>query len=596
MKRGLPFGLEIPVLYVNPAVNDDVSIIEEVSRAGGLGIVDCVPSGLQSSLARPATAHGVRLRLDELRGFHPDQDVKLVLLPYEDAAQLAEWEPLVLAAFPVPVAVEVGTAKEARAAEAAGAAGLVARGHEGPGWVSPTGGFVLLQEILGASQLPVFLQGGIGLHSAAGVISAGGTGVVLDVHLLLTEHSGITRELGEFLRSLPLPATVTLSEASGRPLRVYARVGTRKVRELRKEEESLAPDGMAAYEDRLVKALSRPASSPDSDDALFPLSEDIATAKQLAAETPRAADIVKAFGRSMGAGASSWPFGEDAALCGVHGTRFPIIQGPMAHVSDNPGFLGAVLEAGALPFLAMGNMPGPIAREGLALSREKTHGTFGVGLIGLEVNRNCYQAHLELMAENPPPFAILAAGGVELAQRIESLGTVCYLHCPSPAILAEGLKSGLRHFVFEGCESGGHIGVLGSLDLWNANLHELDRAAQDGIDLGEITVLFAGGIASGRAAAFLAGMLGDLSAKGLKAGLQMGTAYLATEEAVATCAITPTYHQLTVESKGTVVIGRTVNTRARAAGSPMAGPAHRAGARTPPQRHEPARTQGAVRA
>lgn len=88
--------------------------------------------------------------------------------------------------------------------------------------------------------------------------------------------------------------------------------------------------------------------------------------------------------------------------------------------------------------------------------------------------------------------------------------------------------------------------------------------------MAEVSILFAGGIATARASAFVAGMVADLAARGLRVGLQMGTAYLATSEAVSTCAITPTYHGLTLESDRTVVIGRTVNTRARAAAYPMA--------------------------
>ena len=150
------------------------------------------------------------------------------------------------------------------------------------------------------------------------------------------------------------------------------------------------------------------------------------------------------------------------------------------------------------------------------------------------------------------------------------MGIGCYLHCPAPSLLSEALKAGLRRFVFEGCESGGHIGTLGSLDLWNANLAELEAACGNGLRLDEVRVLFAGGIASPIASAFLAGMVGDLASKGLKVGLQMGTAYLATQEVVSTCAITSTYQKLTLESDRTAVIGGTVNTRARAAGSPMA--------------------------
>ncbi len=65
-------------------------------------------------------------------------------------------------------------------------------------------------------------------------------------------------------------------------------------------------------------------------------------------------------------------------------------------------------------------------------------------------------------------------------------------------------------------------------------------------------------------------MVSDLADRCLRVGLQMGTAYLATEEAVSTCAITPTYQQLTLDGDKTAIIGRTVNTRCRAATSSMA--------------------------
>ncbi|MFZ5865031.1 MAG: SDR family NAD(P)-dependent oxidoreductase [Thermodesulfobacteriota bacterium] len=566
----LPFELRIPLLYVNPPANADPRLIEVVSKAGGLGFVDHATAGPAAFSVQEGTPHGVRIRLDALKNSLFGPNVKACLIPLEDADDVARLDPGELKAFPVPVLVEVGSAAQAAGAEKAGAAALVARGNEGPGWVSERSGLVLLQEILGVCPLPVFLQGGIGLHTAAGAVGAGATGVVLDVHLLLTEESVINASLKSFFSALGIPATVTLGEAWGKPCRVYSRVGTRMVRELRKVEDSLGQDEFHSLKECINAALGKNTASLDTDDALLALSEDIVTAKTLAGEFARARAILEEFARRMESRCGTWPFAEESGLCKAHGTLLPIVQGPMAHVSDNPDFLAAVAQGGALPFLAMGNMPAPIAREGIELARSKTNGKFGVGLIGLEVNRHCYEAHLEIMKENPPPFAILAAGSVELAQRIEEMGTVCYLHCPAPTLVSEGVKAGLRHFVFEGCESGGHIGALGSLDLWEANLRELEQAARDGISLAEVSVLFAGGIATARASAFVAGMVADLAARGLRVGLQMGTAYLATSEAVSTCAITQTYHGLTLESDRTVVIGRTVNTRARAAASPMA--------------------------
>lgn len=561
-------GVEIPILYINPPYNADSRIMCRVSQAGGLGIVDHVTAGPARFTVPAHTPHGVRLGLEALhdRSWQPDE--KLAVLPLENWEVVSTLASQSLNGIPVPVFVEVGNRRQAVAAINAGASGLIARGNEGPGWVSETSGLVLLQEIIDLSELPVFLQGGISPRTARAAIAAGAAGVVLDVHFTLAEESRLPENLKGFLSSLSFPTTTLLAEGRATALRVYSRIGTRMVRELRKIEETLSDDERDAYEERLSMALTAPCANPDSDEALLPLSEDLATAAKLAREYGDTRSIVQAFSKTMAELEGPWPFTEDSPTARDHGTRFPLVQGPMANVSDNPEFLRAVASAGALPFLAMGNMPRPIAEEALALASEKTRGRFGVGLIGLEVNRACYEAHLESMKKNPPPYAILAAGGPELARRIEDNGTACYLHCPAPSMLSEGLKVGLRRFVFEGCESGGHIGTLSSLNLWSANLDELQEASRNGLDLKEVTVLFAGGIASSRAAAFVAGLVSDLP--GLKVGLQMGTAYLATAEAVSTCAITPTYQQLTLESDRTVVIGRTVNTRARAAGSPMA--------------------------
>lgn len=568
MKYHKQLGVEVPVLYVNPPYNPDPALIEEVSQAGGLGIIDHVTSGPATFAVPPNIPHGVRISLDSLPDWPWGPGIQVALIPLQNAQAISGLASNALERAPVPVIVEVGNRSHALAARDAGAAALIAKGHEGPGWVSETSGLVLIQEILECCDLPLFLQGGVSLRTASAAVAAGAAGVVLDVHLLFTDASGLSPSLKQFLGALSLPATALLCEGKETVLRVYSRIGTSMVRELRKVEETVSENDRHRFEERLFNALATECEHPDSDDALLTLSEDVQTARKLASRYSSAGEIVRALASAMNGPTTDWPFGEGSAVARDHGTRFPLVQGPMAHVSDNPNFLGAVAAAGALPFLAMGNMPRPIAEEALSLASEKTGGRFGVGLIGLEVNRACYESHLEVMKENPPPYAILAAGSPDLARQIEEMGTACYLHCPSPAILTEALKVGHRRFVFEGCESGGHIGTLGSLDLWTANLDELDDANRSGLSLEEVTVLFAGGVASSRAAAFVAGLVSDLP--GLKIGIQMGTAYLATTEAVSTCAITPTYQRLTLESDRTVVIGRTVNTRARSAGSPMA--------------------------
>src|SRR5690606_19191236 len=73
----------------------------------------------------------------------------------------------------------------------AGADGLVAKGCESGGRVGSTGAFVLLQQIRSITSLPVWVQGGIGRHTAAAAIVGGATGVILDVQTVLLRESAV---------------------------------------------------------------------------------------------------------------------------------------------------------------------------------------------------------------------------------------------------------------------------------------------------------------------------------------------------------------------------------------------------------------------
>lgn len=570
MKRERVLNLEAPVLFVNPPANSDQGLIEEVFSSGGLGIVDHVNAGPADFVVEKGIHHGIRVSVRGLKEIDIGQDLRLIIIPYEETSQLRFLADGELAHLQVPVFVEVGAKSDVLVAEQKGASGFIARAYEGPGWVSPTTAFVLFQEILSATDLPVFLRGGVSLRSCAGIIAAGGAGVVLDVHLWLSQNSRIEKSLKTFLSSLSAPSTAVLAERLGKPLRVYSRVATQAVKQFMKSEYEVDGADLPKYEEHLREALKSPLVSLDSAECLLPFSDDLLIERQIMEDLGSAAGIVREFASRMSQSLASWPFREQAPICALHSTRFPIVQGPMAHVSDTPCFLKAVAESGALPFLALGNMPGPIARSAMNDAHDQTGGNFGVGLIGLEVNRNCFERHLAIMAENRPKYCILAAGSVELAKRIEEQGTVCYLHCPSPAVLIDALRAGLKHFVWEGCESGGHIGLMTSIQLWTLCLNVLAAEGEKGLNLDDLVVLFAGGIGSPAGAAFIGGMASDLASRGLSVGLQVGTAYLTSSEAVSTGAITALYQKLTLDSSSTMVLGRTVNTRARAACSPMA--------------------------
>ena len=563
-------NLSIPIIFVNPYFNVSFDLIANVYRFGAIGVIDHVTAGPSRISPDGKTPYGVRCRMSDPMLRAGNDIVRLAIIPVEDSVALADSADGELSRLPFPVMVEVANIEDTRHAERAGACGVIAKGAECGGWTSKTHGFVLLQQILQSSGLPVFLQGGVGPYATAGAMRAGSSGIVIDYHLLLTTESALDEDLKKFLGDLDMPASACLNNVSGHPFRAYSRIGTKKVRELKKNEESIPGEEFDKYKNIITESIGYPSSKPDLDDSIFPFSEDLVINSELFKKKRTTLEVISSFVDAMRPSAVEWPFSEGSTLCFEHGSKYPFVQGPMAHVSDNSDFLKAVSEAGALPFLALGNMPGSIAREAMDQTRQEIGQTFGVGLIGLEVNRSRYEEHLEIMRGNPPKFAILAASGPDLALTIEKMGTSCYLHCPSPGVLGEALKSGLRRFVFEGGESGGHIANLTSLNLWNANLNYLEKAHQEGLDLKDVRVLFAGGIGSPTGVAFIAGMAAQLVEKGLKIGLQMGTSYLTTREAVRCKAITECYQRLTLEASDTVVIGRTVNTMARAACSKMA--------------------------
>ena len=58
--------------------------------------------------------------------------------------------------------------------------GIVVKGFEAPGRVSKYSSFILMQWYLENTNLPVAVHGGVGMHSAAGVLAAGASALVLD--------------------------------------------------------------------------------------------------------------------------------------------------------------------------------------------------------------------------------------------------------------------------------------------------------------------------------------------------------------------------------------------------------------------------------
>ena len=454
--------------------------------------------------------------------------------------------------------------EQAQAAEAAGADALIAKGHEAGGWIGEEGAFVLLQRLLRAASIPVWIAGGIGLHSVAAPYVAGAAGAVLDSQLLLARESPLPEAVRTRIAAMDGSETTVLGAGIGMPLRVYNRPDLPALEALRRSESGPA--------DAWTAEVGQRVGWDSLEERVVPLGQDAAFAADLARRFETVGGIVAGLTDALGAACASVrresPLAEDAPLARSHGTRYPIVQGPMTRVSDRAEFAAAVAEGGALPFLALALMRGPEVDALLTDSARLLEGRpWGVGVLGF-VPQELRAEQLEVIRAHRPPFALIAGGRPDQAAELEAEGITTYLHVPSPGLLELYLADGARRFVFEGRECGGHVGPRSSLVLWDTMMRVLLERLPPGSS--DCHVLLAGGIHDGRSAAMAAATASAASEHGVNVGVLLGTAYLFTPEATECGAITPVFQEAALAGEGTVLLESGPGHATRCLSSPFA--------------------------
>ena len=437
--------------------------------------------------------------------------------------------------------------------------GIVAKGHESGGAVGEESAFVLLQRLLGAARLPVFVQGGIGPHSAAGCYAAGAAGAVLDSQLLLLPESHLAGPARAAVEAMDGNETVCLGQELDCWFRVYRRPGMAAVEALPRLEAQygaeLRPAPAAA---RWLEAAKGSVHWGGPETGLWPLGQDASFAPAFARRFGNVAGVVRGLRRSVdehiAAARRHQPLQPDSPLAQSHGTRYPILQGPMTRVSDTAEFANAVAANGALPFLALALLREARVRELLEKTRALLGDKpWGVGILGF-VSPELRAEQLAVIREVRPRFALIAGGRPDQALALEQSGIATYLHVPTPALLRMFLGEGARRFIFEGRECGGHVGPRTSFVLWESMIDELLAAVDGGVAAAELHVVFAGGIHDARSSAVVAAMAAPLAARGVRVGALMGTAYLFTSEAVAAGAIVEGFQREALECRDTVIL------------------------------------------
>lgn len=117
--------------------------------------------------------------------------------------------------------------------------GVLVKGHESGGCVGEETSLMLLQHWLHTQNAPVYVRGGVGLHSCAGLVVAGAAGVVLDNQLLLLKESPLRDSLRPLLSGMVGTETALIGDpGEGRYIRVLDRPNFSAVRALREEAAS----------------------------------------------------------------------------------------------------------------------------------------------------------------------------------------------------------------------------------------------------------------------------------------------------------------------------------------------------------------------
>jgi acyl transferase domain-containing protein/NAD(P)H-dependent flavin oxidoreductase YrpB (nitropropane dioxygenase family)/NAD(P)-dependent dehydrogenase (short-subunit alcohol dehydrogenase family) len=549
------------VMALSPSGLGHPSLVVAAGRSGGLGILDfglVDDWKLVAESSRQAAeylghdrAFGLRLSAEAIVDFErfalPENGRVIIVT---EPAEL-DWNHVIALANSLGrmVVAEVTSRDSARAATRAGALALVLAGHEAAGRGSDESSFVLLQGVLAQDGPPLWVRGGVGPRVAAACVAVGAAGVVLDGAVWLARESPLKGTARERLEHFDGSETVVLGRATGWPVRVHASPGSAAIARLR-AAEGLSLD---AWREAVRSEVGWQV------DQAWPVGQDAAHASVLAHRFVTVGGIIQAVERAIDEAATvacaHHPFAEGAALARSHGTRYPIVQGPMTRVSDTVAFAQAVADGGGLPFLALALMRGPEVRALLGEAKDQLAGrSWGVGILGF-VPPELRHEQVAAIREARPPFALIAGGRPDQARELEREGIPTYLHVPSPGLLRQYvLKEGARRFVLEGRECGGHVGPRSSFVLWEQAVDVVCEAIEQGVAADEIHILFAGGIHDARSAALVATLAAPLAECGVRIGVLVGTAYVFTNEAVSTGAIVAGFQNEAVHCDRTVLL------------------------------------------
>jgi acyl transferase domain-containing protein/NAD(P)H-dependent flavin oxidoreductase YrpB (nitropropane dioxygenase family)/NAD(P)-dependent dehydrogenase (short-subunit alcohol dehydrogenase family)/acyl carrier protein len=520
------------LFILSPFEMPDVRLALETVKAGAFPVLHL---GRNKEIAEKSLAElslktqhpfGVCIVSDELANIRLPEQVTKVIIPFGTKISVESH---------VEILHQVYSIEEAQRAIKEKVSSIVIKGNEGAGKVAQDSSFILFQGIIDASVkagINLYIQGGPGIHTSAAFLAMGAQGIIMDSQIVIFSECSAPKEIKELCSKLSGNEMILIDD-----FKVLYRKGSPKLPDNPKFNDLLpflgGYDWLSNY---------------------IPMGQDVTLSVDLYAQYKKLKSLVYAFYEALYGHVRQAKrlniIGEDNPLARELGIKYPIAQGPMARISDSPEFVKEVADAGALPFLAMSISMGQTARDMLAKTTELLKDkTWGVGMLGFNVPE-MRREQVQLVVEAKPKIVLVSGGRPSFAKPFEDAGIKVFLHVPSNVLLDQFIKEGTSNFIFEGRESGGHIGPFWSIVIWEKQMTRLFQEE----DLSKFSVFFAGGIHDAFSSAFVSVMSAGLAARGVKIGVLMGTSYLYTKEIVKTGAINSHYQKLAVENEKTACL------------------------------------------
>ncbi len=448
-----------------------------------------------------------------------------------------------LKAAGIEVLCEAISVDEARRAVELGATGIVLKGSEAPGRIGNLPASELVQNWgqLATStgvDAPYWVQGSIGLRTAAACQVAGARGVVLEDQLLLARESQLSDAARHRLEACDGTETHVLGMALGAGYRLHNEPGSRALVELEAALAEIEKGSLPASERAAAwRAAVRRVVIEHAGEELLLLGQDAALANNLAASCATVGGIVQQIAaegeRNLAVARRLNPLAAGAPLAIEQQTRYPLVQCPLPGATATLDFAQVVATEGALPILALGQLRKADVTKLLREAASRLLASpWGVGLQG-GIPAEIFAEQIAATLAARPKFALLAGGRFDHAKQLEKRGIATYLEVSSPEILRQSLRDGARRFVFAGGDTAGVASVPSTFLLWETLCDaalEFIGTSQRG---SELSIVLSGGIHDAVSAAMATVVASSLADRGVRVGVSICGAYHATSAAVA---------------------------------------------------------------